>query len=580
MHPSPARLRLARSRPIAVFALGMALFAGTAVAAPKSPDDPVMGAMAAELERTAKELRLEDYERPYFVAFRVVDRDNVEITGRFGALIEDGRDTGRQAAVDVRVGDYAFDSSPDSSDFSFDDGVSFEPPNTAPVDADPGALRGTLWLLADSAYKKALSSHLRKRAKKVSDVAEKHVDSFSREPAAVYTAPPVDFKLDRARWADLVRRLSARFRDEPGILEGSIRVTATRTKVWLVNSEGTRVTRENVLYSIGMSALARAPDGMLLDQGQTLYGRTMAELPDEKGLDKLVGEAMTNLRALAAAPVADPYTGPAILEPEATGVFFHETVGHRLEGERQKDENEGRTFKGQVGQAIMPVFLGIRDDPTQPKAGTISLNGHYAYDDEGVPSRNTVLVERGVLKTFLTGRTPVEEAQHSNGHGRAQATQRPVARMGNLIIEASGAVSREVLKQQLIEEARKAGKPYGLIIRDITGGSTNTSNYGYQAFKGSPRMVYRVDAQTGAETLVRGVEMVGTPLTAVNKIIGASKEVGVFNGFCGAESGYVPVSTVAPATLFREIELQRSQRGKERMPLLPAPWTKAGAPRP
>jgi predicted Zn-dependent protease len=315
---------------------------------------------------------------------------------------------------------------------------------------------------------------------------------------------------------------------------------------------------------------------MLLDQGQTLYGRTLAELPDERGLAGMVDEAVGHLAALARAPVADPYTGPAILEPEATGVFFHETVGHRLEGERQKDENEGRTFKGQVGQAILPAFLSLRDDPTLRTSAGLSLNGYYPYDDEGVASRNTILVEKGVLRTYLTGRTPVEDAPKSNGHGRAQGTQRPVARMGNLIIEAADAVPRATLKRMLLDETRKAGKPYGLIIRDITGGSTNTSNYGYQAFKGSPRMVYRVDATTGAETLVRGVEMVGTPLTAVNKIIAASQETGVFNGFCGAESGYVPVSTVAPATLFREIELQRTQRQKERTPLLPAPWAPAG----
>jgi len=133
-------------------------------------------------------------------------------------------------------------------------------------------------------------------------------------------------------------------------------------------------------------------------------------------------------------------------------------------------------------------------------------------------------------------------------------------------------VSRVTLKEQLLKEVRSQGKPYGLVVRDITGGSTNTSNYGYQAFKGTPRMDYRVDAKTGAETLVRGVEMVGTPLTAVSKIIATSDEMGVFNGYCGAESGYVPVSTVAPATLFREIELQRSQRKKERAPLLPPPW--------
>lgn len=554
------------------------LLAGVQSSAGAAPPDPVLGAMTAELQRTKDSLLLEDYERPYFVSFRVVERDNIEVNGRFGALISDDEDHQRQVAVDVRVGDYSFDSSPDSSDFSYDDSISFDPPTTAPLDDDAAGIRSTLWLLADSAYKKALSSHLRKRAKKVSDVAEKHVDSFSREPVATYRDPAVAFTPDRKAWAAQARRISARFRNEPGILEGSIRFSATHTKVWLVTSEGASIVREDVLYSAAMNAIGRAPDGMMLDQGQTLYGRTLKELPDEKGLEKLVDEAMTNLKALAAAPVADPYTGPAILEPEATGVFFHETVGHRLEGERQKDENEGRTFKGQVGQPIMPAFIGVRDDPTQRTAAGVSLNGYYPYDDEGVKSQNTILVEKGVLRTFLTSRTPVEDAPHSNGHGRAQATQRPVARMGNLIVEASGAVSREELKRMLIDETRKAGKPYGLVIRDITGGSTNTSNYGYQAFKGSPRMVYRVDAQTGAETLVRGVEMVGTPLTAVNKIVGASKEVGVFNGFCGAESGYVPVSTVAPATLFREIELQRTQRQKDRMPLLPAPWAKASAP--
>ena len=147
-----------------------------------------------------------------------------------------------------------------------------------------------------------------------------------------------------------------------------------------------------------------------------------------------------------------------------------------------------------------------------------------------------------------------------------------MARMGNLIVESTKVVSRKALKDMLIAEAKKQGKPYGLIIADITGGSTNTSNYGYQAFKGTPRMVYRVDAQTGKETLVRGVEMVGTPLTAINKLVAAGNDVGVFNGYCGAESGYVPVSAVAPSLLFREIELQRTQRKKLRAPILRAPW--------
>ena len=139
-------------------------------------------------------------------------------------------------------------------------------------------------------------------------------------------------------------------------------------------------------------------------------------------------------------------------------------------------------------------------------------------------------------------------------------------------VKSSRSVSLAQLKAQMLEEVRRQGKPYGLIIRDILGGSTNTQSFGSQTFRGQPTMVYRVDAQTGDETLVRGVEMVGTPLSSVAKIVATSDTVGVFNGYCGAESGMVPVSTVAPAVLFTEIELQRAQKTSERPPILPPPW--------
>ncbi|MFW6058233.1 MAG: metallopeptidase TldD-related protein, partial [Persicimonas sp.] len=173
-------------------------------------------------------------------------------------------------------------------------------------------------------------------------------------------------------------------------------------------------------------------------------------------------------------------------------------------------------------------------------------------------------------------RTPIEDSTESNGHGRAQGVNKPMARMGNLIVSADSKRSfpYEELKEKLLAEVKRQDKPFGLIIRDISGGSTNTSGYGYQAFKGGARMVYKVDPDTGEETLVRGVELVGTPLTAINKIVAASKETDVFNGYCGAESGYVPVSAIAPSLLTTEVELQRTQQSKERPPLLTAPWQK------
>jgi predicted Zn-dependent protease len=280
---------------------------------------------------------------------------------------------------------------------------------------------------------------------------------------------------------------------------------------------------------------------------------------------------VAELTALRAAPAIDPYTGPAILESDAAGVLFHEAVGHRLEGDRQDGEGEGKTFRGQVGRQVLPTFLSIVDDPTVRALKGEPLNGFYEYDEEGVKGQRTVLVEKGVLRNYLLGRQPVEGFLQSNGHGRSQGTSKPVARMANLIVESTKQLDDGELKKQLIAEAKRQGKPYGLIIRDITGGNTNTSSYGYQAFKGVPRMVFRVDVKTGEETLVRGVEIVGTPLSAVNRIMATGRKQGVFNGFCGAESGNVPVSTVAPAMLLQEIELQRAEEGKDRPPLLPSP---------
>ena len=256
--------------------------------------------------------------------------------------------------------------------------------------------------------------------------------------------------------------------------------------------------------------------------------------------------------------------------PRAAGVLFHEAIGHRLEGHRQDDPEEGQTFAGQVGEEIIPSFLSVVDDPGQEEWEGTPLNGAYVFDDEGIRAQRVSLVERGVLRNFLMGRKPLPDMPHSNGHGRAQGNLVPVGRMGNLMIQSEKSVSLEDLKKRLLEEVRAQGKPFGLLIGDVTGGSTNTMNYGYQAFKGGATQVYTIDAKSGEMRLVRGVEIVGTPLSTLNKVVAASRTTGVFNGYCGAESGNVPVSTIAPALLLEEIETQRATAHAAR-PLVGSP---------
>lgn len=574
-------------------ALALALLPGVAHAAEPGSRTPVqqederlqtLQAMRSELGRSMEKLRLEGHEAPYFISYQLKDTRSIGLVARYGAIFDERQQREARLAVDVRVGSYELDSSEGNVEMPFffagQDGPTYFAQTNAPLSPDPQALHNALWLLTDEKYKAALSNFLKRKAQGVyaAEEVEERAMSFTREEPVRFVQEPLPFPFDEARWRQDARKLSQAFRAHPEIFDSEVRVTADKMIRVQTNSEGTELVTEQTLYAVHVQAVTRATDGQLLDNSRDFYAATEGELPDFETMRAATGEMIEELLALRTAPVLDPYTGPAILAPEATGVLFHETIGHRLEGERQSDDNEGRTFKGQVGKRVVPAFLDVIDDPTARVFQGRTLNGHYLYDDEAVGAQRVPLIEDGVLRNFLLSRKPVKGFERSNGHGRAQANRKPTARMANLFVLSDRTMPYAKLRARLLEEAKKQGKPYALIIRDMTGGNTNTSTYGYQAFKGVPRMVYRVDVKTGKEELVRGVEIVGTPLTSINKIVATSDEYGVFNGFCGAESGYVPVSAIAPAALVTELELQRSARANERSPILPGPWATPRAP--
>jgi predicted Zn-dependent protease len=267
----------------------------------------------------------------------------------------------------------------------------------------------------------------------------------------------------------------------------------------------------------------------------------------------------------------EPFTGPAILSGQAAGVFFHEIFGHRIEGHRQKDERDGQTFAKMINQKILPEFMSVYDDPTLKKYGDTDLNGHYLYDDQGVKAQRVGVVQKGVLKKFLMCRSPIKGFSVSNGHGRAQAGRRPVSRQGNLIIESSKTVPYETLRKMLLDECKKQGKTYGLLFDNISGGFTFTGRRLPQSFNVTPITVYRVYVDGRPDELVRGVDLIGTPLTSFSKVFAAGDKHDVFNGMCGAESGRVPVSAVCPPLLTAQIEVQKKYKASDKPPVLPPP---------
>ncbi|MGA2337579.1 MAG: TldD/PmbA family protein [Terriglobales bacterium] len=539
--------------------------------AQQTPSDPLLNAMQQELDRSLQNLKKTPVP-PYFLSYQLTDNRAIHVAASFGALTSSSEQTTRLLDLDLRVGDYSLDNTHlirdagPTTDFSdqFDR-------QKIPLENDPDALRVALWRETERKYRSAVQRLQQVKANvQVKVEAEDRSGDFSHEAAETYFEPPAPFSFDSAIWEKKMRQATAPFAQHKEIIENSAEVIAEVETRRYVNSDGSRIQISSPFYRIIISATAKADDGMVLPLHQTYMSFHPDGLPDDATMLKDVNHMVETLLGLVKAPLAEPYTGPAILSGRSSAVFFHEIFGHRVEGQRQKNEDEAQTFKKKVNQPVLPDFLSVYSDPTLKTFAGADLVGYYPYDDEGVKARRVTVVDKGTLRTFLMSRAPIEGFDHSNGHGRRQQGYKVVARQSNLVVESAKQVSRSELKKELIEQVKAANKPYGLFFDDIEGGFTFTQRVLPNAFNVRPTVVYRIYPD-GKEELVRGVDLIGTPLIAFSKILAADDQIAVFNGVCGAESGWVPVSASSPGLLVSQIEVQRKEKSQERVPILPPP---------
>ena len=569
---NPGRGRIRRCYPEVLIPLALprlALFVSLVSVAAAQPS-VLLDAMSQELNRNFSVLKQKSDPAPYFMSYEVTEVDFHQVTGTLGTIEGTSGSKTRSLDVSVRVGSPKLDNyhrvRGDRGQFTSGALITFED--------NVNSIKRRLWLETDRAYRTAAERLIRIRTNtQVKVAAEDDSDDFSAEEVSVFQQAPPHLKFNEEEWSDRVRKLSARFQSYPSVLTSHVTAWAQTDTRYLVNTEGSRIQHGRGFARIMISASAKASDGTDLNTFETFEAVDPGGLPDEKALQAAIDQVANDLSHLLHAPEAEPFVGPAIFSGRAAGVFFHEIFGHRVEGHRQKDESEGQTFTKSVGSKVLPDFLTVVFDPTRRKVGNVDLNGWYDYDDEGVKAHPVTAVDKGVLKTFLMSRSPIKGFDHSNGHGRRQPGYEIVSRQSNLLVESANAVPEARLRQMLLDEVKKQNKPYGLYFHDITGGFTTTARGGPQAFKVIPVIVYRVYPDGRPDELVRGADMVGTPLASFAKILATGDQPEVFNGYCGAESGSVPVSAVSPSILVSEIEIEKKAKSNDRPPLLPEPTT-------
>jgi predicted Zn-dependent protease len=534
--------------------------------------DPVLKAMQTEMARATAELGKAE-QPPYYLSYTVYDQDFVVLVGAYGSLLTDAVAQRRFADVNMRVGKPELDNTHGQSRPS---GVNS---GSLPLGNDGDAIARVLWELTDREYKRAVPSLLNVRTNTAVRAEEEDKSpDFSKEKPQTHIEEAPAAPFDRGAWEGEIKRLSGAFRKYPEVYNATVMIQVQRSNSRMVSSEGSAIVSPSASTRLIMEAQTRAEDGMDLLRVETFQAPVASGLPSEAELAGKIEKMAADLSALRKAPVAEPYDGPAVLSGRAAAVFFHEVLGHRLEGHRQRDEEEGQTFTKKIGQPVLPTFLSVSDDPTVQEMAGMKLAGSYGFDNEGEPAQRVEVIKDGVLKNFLMSRMPIKNFGQSNGHGRNQPGRMPTGRQGNLIVTSTKTVPEAEMRQKLIEEVKKQGKPYGLYFDDIQGGFTLTTRALPQAFQVLPVLVYKVYADGRPDELVRGVDIVGTPLAALTRILTTGDQPKVFNGICGAESGQVPVAAVAPSMLFSEMEVQKRAHEHERPPLLPPPgFEDAGA---
>ena len=532
---------------------------------------PALAVLQSELQRNFQVLQKEQTPA-YFMSYTMYDTRSSSIVASFGALQRSDESRSRFATVEVRVGDYQLDN---THPIRGDSRATSPRLNqiVMPLTDDEKPMRMALWSTTDRTYKQATEALTRVKTNVAAKIKEDDpAPDFSREDPQTFTGATAAYSLDTKAWEARIRRISAPFADDALVFRSDVSLSVESTNRYYTNTEGSEVATGDVTCRLFIDAVTKAEDGMELPLYSSYFATSPEGLPDEKQLLADVRRMVDLLGQLRKAPLVDPYSGPAILSGRAAGVFFHEIFGHRVEANRQRNADDGQTFASRVGQPVLPSFLSVQFDPTLQKLGGTELMGHYVYDDEGVKGRRVTVVDKGILKTFLLDRAPLHDFARSNGHGRAEPGYVPVSRQSNLVVESSRGVSSDRLMSLLRDEARKQGKPFGLFFDNIEGGFTNTDRDSANAFNVLPNVVYRIYTdESRPPELVRGVNLIGTPLSAFSKIVATGDKADVFNGVCGAESGGVPVSASSPALLVSEVEVQKKAQSLEAMPILAAP---------
>lgn len=508
---------------------------------------------------------------PYYMDFRVVDYEVDYIQSSLGATMDKVNDHSRFFMPHIRVGSNMLDNFYYTSQSSGNKASL----SRVSIDDNETVVRNAIWSTVDRVYQNSKIMFAQTKAQ--ADVNTKQEDTalnFAPTKVETYFEEPLKgekYQLDMNLWNKRVNAYSDKFNADNNIIDGNATVMFKKYRKYFVSSEGAAVVQNETYAILQVGATIKAADGMELPLHLSYFAFTPDGLPSDAKVNQDIDDMILKLKELREAPVVSPFAGPALMSGSAAGVFFHEIFGHRIEGQRMKTDKDGQTFKSMVGKMLLPSAISVYDDPSLKTYKGEELNGYYNYDDQGVKGRRVDVIIDGKLNEFLMSRTAINGFPESNGHGRADVGYDPTTRQANLIVETKDHKTDAEMRELLKMEIKKQGKEYGYFFKKVSAGLAFTGAGQVNSFNVTPLEVYKIYLDSRPDELVRGVDMIGTPLSIFENIAYGGGTHEIFVGTCGAESGGIPVTAIAPTMLITKVEVQLKAKNKNQPPILPKP---------
>ncbi len=538
-----------------IISLSLILFVlvGSIFAQQNSSSNVVLSALRDELKRSTANLQLKNFEKPYFIEYKLQDVYTYRIDARFGALTVSGGGRSRRGSAQVRVGDYDFDNTNSvggGMDFSSIEAImeGFESGpggQVLPYEDDYESIRQRFWLMTDSAYKSAIEQIAAKRASIKNNPPDEKYPDLTKETAVTELTEAQKIELEVPKWEKIIKNLSAIFKKYPDIINSNVSMFVYSSDNLMINNEGFLIRKPANYLGLNIQADTQTEDGYNLGAARTIYGTTLNSISDEAELTKIVNDLAAELLKTRTAPkFSETYIGPVLLTENASPNIFAQSFSPNLINRRG---DNSRDLSDRINRRVLPSFLSVTDNPQLDKIGQTELPGAYKFDSQGIEGKPLVLVENGILKNMLTSRTPTKFSKQSNGRAGG---------ISNLIVEASVKKTLAELKAELINQCKILKIPFGIMIKGLTSGGGS---------------IYKVYSEDGREELVRGVNAEGVSLQDFRQILAAGDDAWTINfPSRGGDSNLS--STTAPSILLEEMVLRKDGFAKSRPYILTNPY--------